>query len=56
MPSLNTISVEKLVRLVGTPYCPALIDVRTDEDFTANPCLIPGSLRRSHAEPAAPPS
>ena len=24
--------IDKLVRLIGTPKCPALIDVRTDED------------------------
>ena len=46
MSSLNTISVDKLARLIGTPKCPALIDVRTDEDFAADPRLIPGSLRR----------
>jgi rhodanese-related sulfurtransferase len=48
MPSPTTISVEKLSRLVGLPHCPALIDVRTDEDFTAAPRLIPGSIRRPH--------
>jgi rhodanese-related sulfurtransferase len=49
MSALNTISVEKLNRLIGTPKRPALIDVRTDEDFAADPRLIPGSLRRPHA-------
>jgi rhodanese-related sulfurtransferase len=49
MPSLNSISVEKLARLIGTPGCPALIDVRLDEDFAAAPRLLPGSLRRDHA-------
>jgi rhodanese-related sulfurtransferase len=52
MSSINTISVEKLARLVGTPHCPALIDVRTEDDFSANPRLIPSSLRRPHAEPS----
>jgi hypothetical protein len=33
MSSINSISVEKLARLVGTPHCPVLVDVRTDEDF-----------------------
>ena len=32
MPSLNAISTEKLARLVGTPGCPALIDVQTDAE------------------------
>ena len=52
MPSLNTISIDKLVRLVGTPHCPALVDVRTDEDFSANPRLIPGAMRRGHSDPS----
>jgi hypothetical protein len=26
----TAISIDKLVRLVGTPHCPALVDVRTD--------------------------
>ncbi|WP_262300098.1 sulfurtransferase/chromate resistance protein [Microvirga sesbaniae] len=47
MSSFNTISPEKLARLVGTPKCPLLIDVRTDEDFAGDPRLIPGSRRRS---------
>ena len=46
MPSPTTISIDKLSRLIGTPNCPALIDVRTDEDFAAEPRLIPGSMRR----------
>ncbi len=50
MPSPTTISIDKLARLVGTPKCPALVDVRTDEDFAADPRLIPGSVRRSHLE------
>jgi rhodanese-related sulfurtransferase len=53
MPSTTTISCDKLVRLVGTPHCPALIDVRTDEDYKANSSLIPSSTRRPHADPSA---
>ncbi len=49
MPSPTTISVEKLSRLFGTPGCPRLIDVRTDEDFAAEPRLLPGSIRMPHA-------
>ena len=44
MSSINTISSDKLARLIGTPKCPALIDVRTDEDFAADPRLIPGAI------------
>jgi rhodanese-related sulfurtransferase len=53
MPSTTTISIDKLVRLVGTPHCPALVDVRTDDDYQSNPRLIPSSMRRRHADPSA---
>ncbi|MGB9142619.1 MAG: sulfurtransferase/chromate resistance protein [Aestuariivirga sp.] len=48
MSAPNSIKCEKLVRLIGTPFAPVIIDVRTPEDFEADPCLIPGSLKRSH--------
>lgn len=48
MSSFLAISIEKLSRLIGTPNAPALIDVRTEEDFSADPRLVPGSARRSH--------
>ncbi|MGB9143152.1 MAG: sulfurtransferase, partial [Aestuariivirga sp.] len=48
MSAPNSIKCEKLVRLIGTPVAPVIIDVRTQEDFEADPCLIPGSLKRSH--------
>jgi rhodanese-related sulfurtransferase len=48
MSSFNTISVEKLARLIGVPHGPALIDVRAKEDFAADPRFIPGSIRRPH--------
>jgi rhodanese-related sulfurtransferase len=50
MSAINKISCEKLARLIGTPKSPALIDVRTDEDFAANPRLVPGSIRRPFAD------
>jgi len=54
MPSaINAISSDKLVRLIGMPHCPALVDVRTDDDYLAGPRLIPGSMRRPHADPSA---
>ena len=49
MPALNTIPLDKLVRLVGTPKGPALIDVQLDEDFALDPRLVPGAVRRPHA-------
>src|SRR5215218_9452676 len=46
MPSFNSISPDKLFRLIGRADCPVLIDVQTDEDFGADPRLIPGAVRR----------
>jgi rhodanese-related sulfurtransferase len=48
MSSTTTISIDKLTRLMGTPRCPVLVDVRTDDDVVADPRLIPGSIRRRH--------
>ncbi len=48
MSSPTTISTDKLARLIGTPHTPVLIDVRTEEDFAADPRLIPGAVRRSY--------
>ena len=48
MSAYTTISPDKLSKLIGTANTPALIDVRTDEDFTADPRLIPGAVRRNH--------
>ena len=48
MSSINSISPDKLARLIGTPKCPDLVDVRTDEDFGPSPYLLPGSVRRPY--------
>jgi rhodanese-related sulfurtransferase len=50
MPAISAISPDKLARLIGTPNSPSVIDVRTPEDFAADPRLVPGSVRRSHAD------
>ena len=50
MSSYNSISIEKLSRLIGTANTPTLIDVRIDEHFAADPRLIPGAVRRSHRD------
>ena len=52
MSSYTTISIDKLARLIGTANMPVLIDVRTEEDFAADPRLIPGTVRRSHSDAA----
>ncbi|GLQ54061.1 sulfurtransferase/chromate resistance protein [Devosia nitrariae] len=46
--SSTTISVDKLLRLIGTPRSPRIIDVRTEDDFAADPRLIPAGVRRPH--------
>ena len=48
MASINSISVNQLARLIGTPKCPLLIDVRIDDDFSRDPRFIPTSTRRPH--------
>jgi rhodanese-related sulfurtransferase len=52
MSAINTISPDKLFRLVGTPKCPALLDVRTEDDWSAEPRLIPGATRRDASSAA----
>ncbi len=53
MSSTTQIAIEKLNRLIGTPRCPAIIDVRTAEDFSADPRLIPGAVQREHGSASA---
>ncbi len=50
MASPNEISPAQLARLVGTPDCPALLDVRTDADFDEDPHLIPTAVRHPHTD------
>jgi rhodanese-related sulfurtransferase len=52
MSSYTSISSEKLSRLIGTAKAPMLVDVRIDDDFAADPRLIPGATRRSHRDVA----
>ncbi|PZV37417.1 chromate resistance protein ChrB domain-containing protein [Mesorhizobium kowhaii] len=46
MPSTTAITVSQLSRLIGLPGAPVIIDVRIDEDFDADPRLLPASSRR----------
>lgn len=48
MPAPDIIAASQLARLVGTPKAPRILDVRTDEDFAADPRTLPASLRRDH--------
>ena len=48
MPQPNQITPAQLMRLIGTPEAPALVDVRLPEDRAADPRLIPGSTVLPH--------
>src|SRR5215471_5944109 len=48
MPSTTLITTSQLSKLIGLPQAPAIIDVRTDEDYRVDPRLLPGSLRRDY--------
>ena len=59
MPALNAISPEKLARLVGTPTCPAIVEVKSaGGGFIPGPCAGPPtrSLHGRRACAAVPPS
>ena len=46
MPAPDTITASQLVRLIGLPDAPILLDVRTEEDFAADPRSLPGAVCR----------
>ena len=46
MPEATTITPQDLHHRIGTAEAPVVIDTRTEEDFTADPRLIPASIRR----------
>ncbi len=48
MAGPNVISIQRLSKLIGIPTAPIIIDVRIDEDFNADPRLLPASLRRDY--------
>ena len=50
MPSPTEITVPQLRRLIGTPNAPVIVDVCIDEDFDADPRLIPGAFRHPHTD------
>ena len=45
MPSTTEITVSQLSRLIGLPQTPIILDVRGQEEFAADPRLIPGAQR-----------
>jgi rhodanese-related sulfurtransferase len=50
MSALNEISPINLMRLIGTPACPVIIDVSTDDDFDADRTIIPTASRHPHGD------
>jgi len=46
MSSNTEITVSQLARIIGTPAAPVIIDVRTGEDYDADPRLVPAAVRR----------
>ncbi|MGH9421358.1 MAG: chromate resistance protein ChrB domain-containing protein, partial [Thermoanaerobaculia bacterium] len=48
MPSVTSITVPQLSRLIGLPQAPAVVDVRVDGDYRADARLLPGSARRDY--------
>ncbi len=50
MPSVDSISVEELARLIGTPDCPALVDVRTEAATSADALAASLGLSRMYAD------
>jgi len=53
MPSNSEITAAQLSRLIGLPDQPVIVDVRTDEDFAADPRLVPTAIRRPALQAAA---
>src|SRR5579871_6889846 len=53
MATPNAITTSQLSRLIGTADVPLVLDVRTEQDFAADPRLLPASVRRSHKDVAA---
>ena len=50
MPAPNEITVPQLLRLIGTPDCPVIVDISIDPDFADDPYFIPGSFRHPHTD------
>ncbi len=48
MAAPQEITPNQLVRLIGTSNCPTIVDVQIEEDFAADPYLIPTAIRHSH--------
>lgn len=50
MAAPTEITVSQLLRLIGTPEMPVIVDISIDPDFADDPYLIPGSFRHPHTD------
>ena len=50
MAAPNEITPAQLLRKIGLPDTPQIVDVSTDPDFQADPFLIPGAIRHPHTD------
>ena len=50
MAAPNEITVPQLLRLIGLPDAPLVVDISIDPDFDADPFLIPGAFRHPHTD------
>lgn len=53
MPSNTEITVNQLSRLIGLPDSPVIVDVRVEQDYAADPRVIPGALLRDYRSVAS---
>ena len=50
MAAPNEISVLQLLRLIGLPNAPVIVDISIDPDFADDTFLIPGAFRHPHTD------
>jgi rhodanese-related sulfurtransferase len=50
MPSPTEITAAQLSRIIGLPSAPHLVDVRTEEEFRADPRVIPSAQHQDHRD------
>ena len=50
MAAPNEITIQQLLRLIGTPNCPQIVDISIDPNFADDPHQIPGAFRHLHGD------
>lgn len=50
MAAPNEITPAQLLRKIGTPDVPVIVDISIPEDFEDDPILIPGAIRHAHTD------